>query len=152
MSLHGNGGLINDSSHNFKLHHNFDRTLFKEDLLFDQKLDQLRSKFDHFIDSFVDGAKIGRTAYFYVTADENDVRSNARVVRDILKDYHAKSHFDLVVVQAKAFSEPDWDDAFMWNRYVERLAPIQNASDGHVETWDEIFREFPHIYMAASKS
>lgn len=144
LSFHGNGALVRDSSHDFMVHHRFDKTLFKDEPEFDDKLRDLAGKFTHFIESFETSARQpGETVYFYKGVIENP-QSFALEVQSLLCGYHGNADFDLVIIQTEDCREPDWKLDRIHNRYLKRFAPASDAPDGHVQGWDKIFREFPH--------
>lgn len=147
ITPHADGSLLNDASHGFKFHSPFNG--FRDDPAFEKKFQDYKSKQRYLIDKFFRAREPGeRTAYFYKAdaepEDREDIRDRVRAVRDTLVQARGDSAFALVIIQDKQFQEPAWDDALIFNRYLARLAPWYDATDGHVASWDRIFAEFPH--------
>ncbi len=144
LSLHDDGGLVRDSSHDFMVHHEFDPSLFKSAPDFLEKLARLQAKFAHFVNLFrIAAASPGRTAYFYKCA-ESGARELALKVQLLLSRYHGQNPFDLIILQTADRHEPDWGIPGIYNRYLKRFAPFNDTPDAHVQSWDAVFRAFPH--------
>jgi hypothetical protein len=144
LSLHGGGSLVHDASHDFMVHHEFDTKLFKDAPDFTRKLKVLRQKFAHFEKKFRETAAApGKTAYFY-KCTHPEARELALAVQALLARYHGANPFSIIIIQTQDRFEPDWGLPGIHNRYVERFAPYNDTPDGHVPSWDAIFREFPH--------
>jgi hypothetical protein len=144
LSLHTGGHLVRDKSHDFMVHHLFDPLQFKSAPDFDDKLETLRKKFDYFVRKFrQEAASPGHTAYFYKNI-HSDARGLALQVHALLKRYHGTNPFTLIILQPAENMEPDWGLSGIRNRYLKRFAPYDDTPDGHVPSWDAVFREFPH--------
>ncbi|MFC7690640.1 DUF1796 family putative cysteine peptidase [Paeniroseomonas aquatica] len=65
-------------------------------------------------------------------------------VRDILAGIHGAAPFVIVAVMAEDRREEPWGLPQIHNRYLRRIAPWNDAPDGHVGSWDRLFYEFPH--------
>lgn len=144
LSLHTGGHLARDKSHDFMVHHLFDPVQFNSAPDFDDKLQTLKAKFDYFVRKFREEAALpGRTAYFYKNV-HSDARGFALQVHALLKRYHRANPFTLIVLQPAETMAPDWGIPDIRNRYLKRFAPYDDTSDGHVPSWDAVFREFPH--------
>lgn len=145
LSLHGGGSLVHDASHDFMVHHEFDKKLFKDAPDFTRKLKVLRSKFAHFEKKFRETAAAPgkKTAYFY-KCTHSEARELALAVQTLLARYHGANPFTIVIILTKDRFETDWGLPGIHNRYVERFAPYNDTPDAHVPSWDAIFREFPH--------
>lgn len=138
-------GLMHDSSHDFHVHSSFRTTDFKSEENFEERFENLKSKFAHFIDKFVaDANNKTNVVYFYKTEEKDGVQQHAKVVYERLGQLHGHDNFSLVIVQKAEYREADWGESRIFNRYARRLAPWGDAPDGHVSSWDKIFREFPH--------
>ncbi len=138
-------GLMHDASHDFYIHSGFASAAFREEPGFDAAFRDLTGKFAHLTRKFVgDAASDKRTVYFYKTEGSPEVHGKSRALRDVLAGFHGPRPFDLVIVQPEAFREEPWQDEGIHNRYLRRLAPWDDATDGHVASWDRVFHEFPH--------
>jgi hypothetical protein len=94
---------------------------------------------------YSDASSGKRIAYFYRADSKDDVRSDIIRVRDQLAKLHGGINFSLVVVQSQNKAEPDWQIEGVYNRYLRRLAADDDQGDGHLQSWDKIFREFPYV-------
>jgi hypothetical protein len=144
----GDGFLLRDRSHNFLFHSPFLKNDFRADPDYAEKLKKLRSKFAHFYEKFHANARSGeRVAYFYkaqVNTPSEEVRVGAHRVHQLLMGLHDTRPFSLIVLQQEEQREAPWPEKGIFNRYLKRLAPWHDATDGHVSSWDRIFQEFPH--------
>ncbi len=149
LSPHTDNSLLNDSSHGYKLHSPFDRRDFENDPSFEDKFAAHTQKVNHLIAKFLRiRSPEERAAYFYKAdgpEDPTEVRTYASKIRDLLAEIHHGSFFSLIVLQDKKFAEAPWDEKSVYNRYLQRLSAWTDATDGHVRSWDQIFREFPHV-------
>lgn len=142
LAPHGHG-MVRDNGHDYLFHTPFSTPDPADDPDFAKNLEDHRSKARYLIDKFVSqAASDDGTVYFYRT-EEDDVKAKAIGVRDVLAEIHGRDNFRLVVIQAEGRREDDWQEACLANRYVLRLAPFNDATDGHVSSYDRIFREFP---------
>lgn len=140
---HSHPSMLLDTRYDYLFHNPFATGEPSEDPQFDTTWAAYRSKVEYLVAKFLrDAASDDRTAYFYKT-DEEDVRGKARLIRDALQDLHPKDNFDLVIIQTRDREEADWGESRLRNRYVRRFAPFDDATDGHVSSYDAIFREFP---------
>lgn len=138
-------GLMHDSSHDFRLHTPFKLVDLHAEENLGSRLYELKSKFRYLVDKFVsDASDAKRTVYFYKTEEKSTVRDNARRVHGLLKALAPGCEFSLVIIMPLSEREAQWDDQGIFNRYLRRIAPWEDATDGHVASWDRIFREFPH--------
>jgi hypothetical protein len=145
ITAHGNGYLALDSSHNYMFHHRFDwETEPLDGPEFATKLDDVRGKFQYFVEKFKGLPESGKTAFFYKTDEDGDVRHQAIRVRDALNRHFPSDSFELVVLQDASRTEASWEEAGLHNLYLTRLAPLHDAADGHVSSWDRVFAQFPY--------
>lgn len=79
---------------------------------------------------------------FHIT-QESDAKNKLIEARDALVDYGSKN-FHIVAIQSRDRYDDDWSEDHLSNRYVARIAPDEDATDGHIDSWDAIFFEFPH--------
>jgi hypothetical protein len=85
-----------------------------------------------------------KTAYFY-KSNRPDIKAEAYEMAQRLETLHeGADNFVLVILQPASTEEDDWGHPKLKNRYLRRLAPMDDAHDGHVFSWDKVFREFPH--------
>jgi hypothetical protein len=143
---YGRGDLVLDVSHGYCFHSPFSKSTPTEDPLFRDKFDKLKEKTDYLIKKFHRVAEhAGRVAYFYKTEDSHP-KGKLLTVRDMLRDYHkGRENFILISLETEAFREEDWAEVCIANRYLRRFAPDEDAVDGHLQSYDKVFREFPHV-------
>lgn len=144
LSIHGSGALIKDSSHDYFLHHEFDLSLFKNAPDFAVKLKLLQEKFRFFVESFRRNAQSPEVTAYFLKCEEPGAKDIALTVQSELLRYHQNNPFTLIVLQTIDKAEEDWGISGIHNRYMKRFAPHNDALDGHVPSWDNVFREFPH--------
>ncbi len=138
-------GLIHDASYDFRLHTPFRLADLGQEENLELRLDDLRSKFRYLVEKFLADATDGtRVVYFYKTEEKEGVRDNARRVYSLLDALAPGREFALVIIMPMSWREDPWDEPGIFNRYLRRVAPWDDATDGHVASWDRIFREFPH--------
>ena len=144
---HG-GGLLTDEGYGYKFHSPFASADYKADPDYDSKLGRYRDRTAHLVAKFLrDRGPTESTAYFYKAEGQSsgeEVRHAARRVHSLLAGLHGASPFVLVILQHRDFWEDPWDEPGIFNRYLRRLAPFDDATDGHAQSWDAVFREFPH--------
>lgn len=146
LSLLPNAGLLFDSSHQYSLHSPFREGELCKGEAYEKKYAAFRAKMNYLISKFYSVAKsANRVAYFYVTQETAEARQNSIKVRDLLLKVHGRENFELIVLQDGARREESWKEPLIRNRYLARLAPWSDATDGHVRSWDRIFAEFPHV-------
>lgn len=143
ISMHGDGSLARDSSHGFLFHSPFATPNPSDDPSFESKLSIYREKVSYLVKKFNDGCKSsGKTVYFYTSSEEN-VKLKSIRVRDTLMKKHENNSFTLVVIQEIDRLEKSWDEECLANLYTKRFAPWHDATDGHVQSYDNIFKQFP---------
>lgn len=142
LSPHGHG-MVRDNFHDYLFHTPFSTPNPSDDPDFAKNLANHRSKARYLIDKFTSQAASGEPIVYFYRTEEEDAKAKAMVVRDSLAGMHHRDNFRLVIIQAESRREDDWQEACIANRYVLRLAPFNDATDGHVSSYDRIFREFP---------
>jgi hypothetical protein len=140
--------LLSDPSHDFKFHSPFLRGRVKDDSEFDQKREIFEKKVAYLTEKFfIVRAPNDYSAYFY-KYDGNDspvyVHKRALRIRDLLCEIHRNGNFVLVILQHESRTEAPWAEPNLSNRYLKRVSPWSDATDGHVQSWDRVFRDFPH--------
>jgi hypothetical protein len=148
VSVHGDGGLLNDHLYEYKFHSPFDRPDYENDPAFEAKFQDHREKSQYLIDKFLRERPADHaTAYFYKVAVTEEPGAPQRIlpeVRDILAGIHGASPFNIIAVMAEDRREDPWGLPRIHNRTLRRIAPWNDAPDGHVNSWDRLFYEFPH--------
>ncbi|WP_177185058.1 DUF1796 family putative cysteine peptidase [Sphingobium sp. YR768] len=142
--VHFQSDLFRDLQYRHCFHADFSTPDLNADGKFQEKLENLRSKTYHFIHSFRTLKDSGRTVFFYKTHETENLLDRIVTVRDILTSYVPYGQFDLVVAQPVEQLLKGQDRQNIYFRPLARLAPGNDATDGHVRSWDIIFREFPH--------
>ncbi len=148
IDVHGDGFMLLDRGYDYKFHSPFEGYDFRADPDYDAKWADYLDKTRYLIDKFLRPRPAEhRTAYFYKVEPVEELATARRLlplVRSHLGEIHGASHFELIVVMAQDRAEAPWGEERIHNRYVRRIAPWDDATDGHVSSWDRIFREFPH--------
>ena len=145
LCYHADGGLVRDMSHDYLFHSNFPRDPNIDFSQYDDVLDEHRSKAQHLIEKFFAASLGSETVCFYYRTEEGDARRKSQILLDALLELGVSAAAcQLVIVQSMDRQESDWGLDGIANRYVKRLAPYADATDGHVSSWDRIFREFPY--------
>lgn len=86
----------------------------------------------------------GETRVLYIhKTDIDDPRPQAARLREVLRARYPAHRFDILLLQTADRAAPPWDEPQVINRYLRRFAPVDDARDGHIESWDAIFAEFP---------
>jgi hypothetical protein len=137
----GHAAMLRDSFYNYGFHWvGNDAVNFRErpDLIAEQI-----SKNAYLVDKFRTVMRSDKVKVLFHVTKEHEVKARALRVREALLKFGAK-HFHIVVVQTEDRREGDWHEAHLSNRYIARLAPDEDAMDGHVDGWDSLFAEFPH--------
>lgn len=100
-------------------------------------------KLDHLAAKFRANALSDDRTLYVVKTDIAGPRAHAARLRDLLRARYPRHRFDIAVLQTADRSEADWREERLFNRYLRRFAPIDDARDGHLESWDRFFAEFP---------
>ncbi len=145
LSDHGDGVLVRDASHGYSFHSPFATPNPHDDPAFAGKLAEFRVKVGYLLDKFAAIAASGEPVAYFHRTEEPDARAIGEHLMELLGRYHGEvRNFVLVLIQPQDRQEPDWATPRLANRYLRRLAPFDDAPDGHVQSWDRIFAEFPH--------
>ena len=145
LEPHWDGSLILDKSHQYYFHSPFQAPNPLDDANFEANLKTFQEKVNYLIEKLNSQANSGeRVAYFYRT-DEGNARAHALDVYNYLREIlNNADNFTLIILQQEEKAEAEWGDvAGIKNRYLRRFAPGHDASDGHVQSYDKVFREFP---------
>lgn len=137
--------LVYEKAANFYFHLQGEGRKSAEHPSFPGDVAKHREKATHLINKLYTDASSGkRIAYFYRDSSKDDIRPSIIRVRDLLAEAHGGINFTLIAVQDRSKAEPDWQIEGVHNRYLRRLATDDDQGDGHLQSWDAIFREFPH--------
>lgn len=144
LERHENGGMVKDKKYNYLFHTPFSTPEPCSDPEFALKLNGHRQKANYLINKMRESYSAEwKTAYFYVSS-ETECRASSVALRDVLLKVHTKPNFTLIVLQDENMIEKSWDEQHLHNHYLKRLAPWHDATDGHVSSYDKIFRLYPH--------
>lgn len=145
--------LIRDAKYDYMFHSDFPCSPETKFDRYERELGENRGKAAYLIDKLYKNASSdGRVLYIHKYSsllgviDTESARSKAEGMLQCLASLHrGRDNFDLVFVQAEGAREGDWGVPNLKNRYLARLAPFADATDGHVQSWDRIFAEFQHV-------
>jgi hypothetical protein len=104
---------------------------------------QALGKIELFKNRFRTLANSKKNVLYFITTTELDARERAAELRDILVARYPHHDFRVLVLMTEDRREADWAEDRIHNRYLERFAPVLQASDAHQPSWDRIFTEFP---------
>lgn len=144
-NIEGNGdsGMVWDRAYEYLFHTPFSTDVPQNDPEYQSRIDNHRQKAEYLINKFRGSYnETGMTAYFYVT-DDGDCKTKSLIFRDTLSEKHQSKNFTVIILQDESKKEPSWGEECLENRYLKRLAPWADATDGHVSSYDRVFREFP---------
>lgn len=110
---------------------------------FDRLHDVFLAKLAYLAAKFRANALSGAETLYVLKTDLPDARAQAARLRDLLLARYPGHRFDLLVLQSVDRIEAQWNEARIFNRYLRRFAPVDDARDGHLESWDRAFAEFP---------
>ena len=146
ISQHGDGGLCLDASHGYLFHSPFACPNPLDDPRFEASLASHRQKVNYLIEKLYESAKGDeRIAYFYKTDEIEAKKVFTDLRNEMLRFHNGRDNFVIVAVLPQTLAEPDWKEDGIDNCYIKRFAPVDDASDAHVSTWDKIFRKHPHL-------
>lgn len=138
----GNGNLVRDKSHDYHFHWvDADLSEIHGET---ESLKAHQSKALYLIKKFKTVLSSTESKVLFYTTEESEVRERAEKVASLLREKFQARNFKLVVLQPMTRREDDWGVPSIANRYLDRFAPWADATDGHVRSWDAVFREFPH--------
>ena len=104
-----------------------------------------QEKAQYLIDKLKKNAVSDQTTAYFFKAAEEDAKPKAEEMLKRLETLHGgRDNFRFVLLQEASRHEDDWGYDRLKNRYLKRLAPMDDAHDGHVYSWDKVFQEFPH--------
>lgn len=139
----GNGNLVRDRLYGYHFHWDGDYSLFPERVSEEdfqrnaERLAYLAKKFDIVLNS---GESI---AFFYTCHDPVDAASLSEIA-NLLSARAPQADFMLVVLRHEQDTTPDPEHPNIVVRRLKRFAPWSDAPDGHLASWDDVFKAFPH--------
>ena len=96
------------------------------------------------MDKFRDLMKSRRSKVLFYATEENGARGHFEKVAELIRGKFGAQEFQDRAPSADCAVRTDWGSEIVANRYLDRFAPWADATDGHVRSWDAVFREFPH--------
>jgi len=141
-------GMLTDHRYEYQFRSPFDRMEYRDDPAYAAKLQDLHEKSRYLVEKFLrPRPEAHATAYFYKVSVYDELaaaRPALLQVRDILSVIHRASTFVIIAVMGEDRREPPWGLPLIHDRYLRRIAPWDDAADGHVPSWDRLFQEFPN--------
>lgn len=145
LRFEGNGTLVRDMRYDYHFHWigdqlgNVNDGASSEYRLNYSRLQYLAEKFRRTLRS---GARI---AFFY-TCNGDDALGTLTRIEALLDEKYGAKDFALVALlsEENAAQSQSFESRRLFCRKVKRFAPWSDATDGHVSSWDALFREFPH--------
>ncbi len=142
LAYDGNGSLVRDTAHGYHFHWvGHDISLINVD---GPAIRDHQEKGAHLVDKFRDLMKSRESKVLFYATEENGARGHFEKVAELIRGKFGARNFKIVLLQPIARFEPDWGSEIVANRYLDRFAPWADATDGHVRSWDAVFKEFPH--------
>lgn len=83
--------------------------------------------------------------YFLKMPKSSNTRDITCAVRDLLKYKYPRHQFRIIVLQSleDVTAQPDWNEANIHNRYLDRFATDEQPDAADTDSWDRLFAEFP---------
>lgn len=144
----GSGTLVEDLSYNYHFHWAGSLEGFPGDTP-DELFEENERKLQYLADKFIRNLQsTNRMAFFYALREpvvDYSFFSDILKILDSLAERRLDAAFivlstvDKSELPADALIEPR-----LYFRNLRRFAPWEDATDGHVLSWDAVFREFPH--------
>lgn len=116
---------------------------FLSDYNFEELYQQELGKVHYFIQKWEALAASGKRVLYLMKDELNPSREKAEHVTSLVRQRYPDHDFLLVYLQVETHREPEWNTPNLVNRYFPRFAPVTNAFDADLETWDSLFAEFP---------
>ncbi|MEC4596526.1 hypothetical protein [Burkholderia vietnamiensis] len=145
LRFEGNGTLVRDVLYDYHFHWVGEGL----DNITDGATDEYRSnrsRLDHLVEKFRSTLRAGRPIAFFYTCNGGDVVDRLPRIEGLLEEKYGAKDFTIVALRSEedASQVPAFDSPRLVSRTVKRFAPWSDATDGHVSSWDALFREFPH--------
>ncbi|WP_196491514.1 DUF1796 family putative cysteine peptidase [Burkholderia diffusa] len=145
MQFDGNGTLVRDKLYDYHFHwigQNFH-------LINDRMSEEYRSNYArlHYLaDKFRKTLRSGGRIAFFYTCNGHDVLSRLPYIETLLDRKYGAKEFRIIALlnEQDAGRDRQFDSPRIVCRTIKRFAPWSDATDGHVSSWDALFREFPH--------
>lgn len=139
------GGMVLDHAYGIRYHSPFWKELGTDlsGARFHELHAQAMGKIDLFKHRFRSLAQSPNKVLYFITTTEPDAREKAAEVRTVLAARYPRHDFQVLVLMTEDKREAAWAEDRIHNRYLERFAPVLQATDGHQPSWDRIFAEFP---------
>lgn len=141
VEAHPGDGLIIDHAYGYRWHGFFTTPRPQDDPAFAERMEEQRAKASHLVKKFRTAVG-GRRCYFYKPRETILPEQAAKLV-EALKAYG--DNHELVIVRSREFADRPLGVSGLYERFLDRVAPDHDATDGHVQSWDRIFQEFPHV-------
>lgn len=138
----GNGTLVRDRRYNYQFHWVGDNieSLGNGKEVYEANRSRLLYLASKFRATVASGSSV---AFFYTLNGESDV-DQFKVTQTILREKFHCRNFSIIIITDGAVDISDSQiSPGLFVRRTKRFAPWSDATDGHVSSWDAIFREFP---------
>jgi hypothetical protein len=105
-----------------------------------------RSRLDYLVEKFRSTLQADSPIAFFYTCNGGDVTDRLPRIEALLDKKYGAKEFKIIALLSEEHASrvPTFDSPRLVCRTVKRFAPWSDATDGHVSSWDALFREFPH--------
>jgi hypothetical protein len=154
LTMWPGAALMFDASHKFAFHAPFRTTAFRDEADYEATMQNIRGKTNFLVQKFRRTlASPDNLAFFYMADPMYDEPASVKTkICEVMEILMAKrkggGETVIVVAQHQKYKENDWKIPNLYNRYLTRVSPEKDRTDGHVGSWNQIFHEFPHNEQA----
>jgi hypothetical protein len=100
-------------------------------------------KIQYFIKKWDSLVNSDKSVLYIIKPDQDGSQAHAKKLLDLFNHKYPNHQFMIVYLQTQEFQEPDWGFSQLKNIYFPHFAPVEQATNGSVAAWDELFANFP---------
>ena len=107
-------------------------------------------KIQHFIQKWFELVNSNKLVLYIIKEEQHGSKYNGKKLLDLFESKYPSHKFEIAYIQHEEKQEADWGFDKLNNIYFPRFAPISQADQGDIKSWDALFARFPLNHKLAS--
>jgi hypothetical protein len=121
------------------------RRYFLSDYNFDAIYQEEFQKLQYFVHKWNALVNSDQYVLYIIKQEQNSSKAQATKLLNLFEQKYPEHKFTIIYIQHKKYQEPDWGLNKLKNVYFPSFAPVDQADNGDIDSWNELFSKFPLI-------
>lgn len=144
--------MVQDEKYNISFHSKLlsnknenNKRFFLSNYDFDCIYKEEYQKIQYFIEKWYSLINSDKLVLYIIKEEKDGSKTQAEKMLNLFEQKYPEHKFTIAYIQHQQSREPDWGFDKLKNIYFSHFAPIDQADDGDIDSWNSLFSKFPLI-------